>query len=300
MTRRIAAIAVLYAALSGVAGAPVLAQGADGQARRGAYLFAAGGCLACHTDLKKKGAPLAGGGPINTPFGTFYGPNITPDPAHGIGNWSEADFIRALRDGIRPDGARYFPVFPYTSYTNMADSDMKALWAYLRAQQKVAKPSRPHEVGFPFSWRFLQRFWRLLYFSPGPMTAAAGPPARQRGEYLVRALGHCGECHTPRNFLGGPDTGRDLAGAGDGPEGDLVPNITPDRETGIGGWRDGEVLEYLKSGMDPEGDYAGGLMADVIDHSTSRLSAADRRAILAYLRSIKPIRHRPVAAAKKK
>ncbi|HEY5598718.1 MAG TPA: cytochrome c, partial [Kiloniellales bacterium] len=177
--------------------------GADAVAR-GAYVFRAAGCYACHTDSKNKGAPLAGGRALVTPFGTFYTPNITPDPATGIGAWPVADLARALREGLAPDGSHFYPAFPYTSYTGMIDQDVGDLRAYLMAQPPVVQANRPHELYLPFRLRALVSVWKWLFFTPGRL---AEEPTRDaawnRGAYLVQALGHCGECHTPRDALGG-------------------------------------------------------------------------------------------------
>ncbi len=169
--------------------------------RRGEYLVRAGNCFSCHTAVG--GQPLAGGRAIATPFGTFYSPNITPDPETGIGRWTDAEFLKALREGARPDGANYFPVFPYPSFTRITDNDALAIKAYLFSLPPVRQDNRPHDVRFPFSWRFLQTGWKLLFFTPGPFQPAPERSAAyNRGAYLVTALAHCGECHTPRNFLG--------------------------------------------------------------------------------------------------
>ena len=150
---------------------------------------------------------LAGGAALLTPFGTFYGPNITPDPDHGIARWSDADFIRAMREGTAPDGRHYYPAFPYTSFTLMTDEDLLALKAYIFTLPPAAVPSRPHDLSFPFGFRGLMWTWKLLYLAPGPFVP---DPARDadwnRGAYLVEGVGHCGECHTPRGFLGGRST----------------------------------------------------------------------------------------------
>src|SRR5688500_2071223 len=185
--------------LAGLAPALIAAPAAD--PTRGEYLARAGGCLGCHTEEKKDAVAFAGGRALKTPFGTFYGPNITPHPQAGVGRWSEADFIRAMRHGRRPDGANYFPAFPYPSFTKMSEADLRDLWAYLRSVPQNSTPSRAHELGFFYRWRFLVSLWKWLYFTPGPMAA-------NRGAYLANALGHCGECHTPRTFLGGPKASR--------------------------------------------------------------------------------------------
>lgn len=271
--------------------APALAQN-NNVIAQGKVLFAVGGCANCHTDSKRKGPLAAGGAALKTPFGDFYAPNITPDKKHGIGTWSDADFIRAMRDGIAPDGSHYFPVFPYTSFTNMTDADMTALKAYIFTLTPVAQADRPHDVGFPFNLRFGQIFWKWLFFDRGPYRPDNTKSTEwNRGAYLSRAVAHCGECHTPRNFLGGLDSSRWFTGAeeGEGPEGEGVPNIRSDDGTGIRAWSKEQIETYLESGEDPEGDYAGSLMFDVIDKGTDQLSAADRAAIVTYLKSLPPV-----------
>ncbi|MGH8660770.1 MAG: c-type cytochrome, partial [Burkholderiales bacterium] len=199
--------AIVLALVLGVPIAPALAQG---NAKRGEYLAQAGGCLGCHTE-KEGATPYAGGRALKTPFGTFYGPNITPHPQAGIGRWSEADFTRAMRHGRRPDGANYFPAFPYPSFTGITDGDLRDLWAYLRSLPASSQASREHELGFFSRWRILVTIWKWLFFTPGPCVNAPGvSEIVNRGAYLVQALGHCGECHTPRNFLGGPKKDRFL------------------------------------------------------------------------------------------
>lgn len=257
---------------------------------RGEYLFRAAGCGGCHTDEKNKGPALAGGAALKSDFGTFYGPNITPDPVHGIGRWSEADFIRALREGVNPAGEHYYPAFPYTSYTGLTDADLRALWDYLRRQQPVARASVPHELPWYLRARPLMLAWKMFFFSPGPYATQPGKDDTwNRGAYLVTAVVHCGECHTPRNFLGAPQPNKHLSGTRAGPEDSVVPNITPDKKTGIGRWRKNEITEYLGSGLTPDGDAAGDLMAEVIDRSTSILTKSDREAIATYLLSMPPV-----------
>ena len=260
---------------------------------RGAYIYAAAGCQACHTDSKNEGPVLAGGRALVTPFGTYYSPNITADPEHGIGRWSDADFLRSLRQGRAPDGSHYFPVFPYTAFTRISDEDIKALKAYIFSLPTSDRANRPHDVGFPFSWRFLMTFWKWLYFEPGPMVLDPAQDAVwNRGAYLARALGHCGECHTPRNALGALDHEREFAGALEGPEGGKVPNITPDPETGIGDWSDSDLLFLLRTGLVPSGDVVGSTMGEVIENSTSKLTEEDQKALIAYLRSVAPVHNR--------
>jgi mono/diheme cytochrome c family protein len=255
---------------------------------RGAYLADAADCAACHTDSEHDGRPYAGGRALATPFGTFYSPNITPDPETGVGRWSGAQFLRALHDGVRPDGANLFPVFPYPSFTRITDGDAAAIWAYLRSLPPVRHENRPPELPFPFSWRSLQTVWKRLFFTPGRFHPTPGRSAEwNRGAYLVTALAHCGECHTPRNFLGAVEESRFLAGTAHGPDGRPVPNITADPDTGIGDWTVSDILGLLADGQMPDTHFVGGAMAEVVK-STSRLTEADRRAIAVYLKSVPP------------
>jgi mono/diheme cytochrome c family protein len=281
---RRAALAILLAALHGGA----LAQG---DAKRGAYLAKAAGCVGCHTETKKDATPYAGGRALKTPFGVFYGPNITPHPAAGVGKWSEADFVRAMRLGVRPDGAHYFPAFPYPSFTRIIDADLRDLWAYLRTLPPSARPNQAHDLSFPFGWRFLVTVWKWLFFAPGPIVSdQPRTPLLQRGAYLVEALGHCGECHTARNFLGGPKRDRALAGAAKGPEGDRIPNLTPAK---LKKWSDADLKGFLQTGLTPDGDVTAETMGEVIRNTTAQLSPEDLAAMIAYLRSLPSIADEP-------
>lgn len=263
---------------------------AQGDVKRGEYLSKAAGCLGCHTEERKDAVPYAGGRALKTPFGTFYGPNITPHPQAGIGAWSEADFVRALREGRRPDGAHYFPAFPYASFTRIADADLRDLWAYFRSLKPSAQPSRPHELGFFFRWRFLLVFWKWLFFEPGPLAADPAKSAQiNRGQYLIEALGHCGECHTPRNWLGGMRKARYLGGAKLG-EDVNAPNITPTRLKKYG---TGELKDILQSGLFPDGDVMGETMGEVVRNTTSQLASADLDALIAYLLSVPALPDEP-------
>jgi mono/diheme cytochrome c family protein len=254
---------------------------------RGEYVFNAAGCLGCHT--VKDGDRLAGGRALETPFGTFYTPNITPHPEQGIGGWSDEDFIRALREGVGPDGTGYFPAFPYTSYTHMSDADLRDLKAYLDAQPASAQENRPHDLPAPFGWRFLLPVWQALFLEEGELPPEDGRDASwHRGRYLVQALGHCGECHTPRNMLGAMEEDGFLAGTPDGPEGKPVPGITQDPENGIGSWSEGDIAFLLEIGMLPDGDFVGGGMNEVVEQGTSKLTPEDRQAIAAYLLTVPP------------
>ena len=233
--------------------------------------------------IRLRAEKLAGGRPLTTPFGTFYSPNITPDPDTGIGRWADAQFLRALRDGVRPDGANYFPVFPYPSFTGITDSNALAMKAYLFSLPPVHQKNRPHDVPFPISLRWLQTGWELLFFTPGPFQSAPDRSvAYNRGAYLVTALAHCGECHTPRNLLGATQLGQQLAATPDGPDGQLVPNITPDPTTGIGRWDKDDVVELLRTGAPPEQSRVKGAMWEVIEDGLKYLSEDDLEAIGDY------------------
>lgn len=263
---------------------------AQGDAKRGEYLAKAGGCVGCHTEDREGATPFAGGRALKTPFGTFFGPNITPDAKAGIGRWSEADFVRAMRYGERPDGANLYPAFPYPSFTRITDADLRDLWAYLRSLPPSAQPSRPHELGLLYRARPLLGIWKSLFFRPGPFAPdPARSPAVNRGAYLVQALGHCGECHTPRNFLGGPKKGRFLAG-GKIPGGGRASNLTP---THLKKLSDAELADVLSSGLLPDGDVLSEAMGEVVRNTTSQLTKTDLDALIAYLRTLPPLPDEP-------
>jgi mono/diheme cytochrome c family protein len=280
------------AALALLAGAPRAGGAESGLVARGRAVFeAAGGCT-CHSDLENDGPPLAGGRAISTPFGVFRSTNITADPETGIGRWSDADFLRAMREGLAPDGSAYFPVFPYTSFTGMSDEDLLGLKAYLFSLPPVRRANQPHEAWPPFRWRVAAAAWRRMNFTP---LRFAPDPARSsawnRGAYLVSAVAHCGECHTPRTLAGALDRSRWLAGAAEGPEGELAPNITPHDTTGIGRWTRQDLVWYLQTGLKPDGDDTQGLMAELIEHGFQHVPRADREAIADYLESVPPVDH---------
>ena len=263
---------------------------AAGDPKHGENVVRLGGCLGCHTEDKKGAVPFAGGRALKTPFGTFFGPNITPHPQAGIGRWTEADFIRAMRHGRRPDGANYFPVFPYPSFTKITDNDLRDIWAYLRTLPESSQASREHDLWFSVGWRFLISAWKWLHFTPGPfMNVPAVSEVINRGAYLVQALSHCGECHTPRNFLGGPVSSRFLAG-GKGLEDKRAPNLTPSR---LEQWSDAELKDFLLTGNTPDGDTVAEPMAEVVRNTTGQLTPEDLDAIIAYLRSLKPLPDEP-------
>lgn len=261
--------------------------GLTGDAARGQGVFTAAGCASCHMAPGAKGEAelvLAGGQAFPSDFGTFYAPNISPDPQAGIGGWSALDLANALWRGVSPEGAHYFPALPYWSYGRMTGQDLVDLYAYLQGLPADATASRPHEVGFPFNIRRLLGGWKFLNINPDFVVQGDLTEAETRGRYLVEALAHCGECHTPRNAIGGLDTGRWLGGATTPDGKGKIPNITPAALK----WSEDEIVEYLTSGFTPEFDSVGGHMAHVVDNM-ARLPESDRRAIAAYLKKVPPV-----------
>lgn len=259
---------------------------AAGDPRRGEYVLRLGGCHSCHTNLKK-GPPLAGGVELKSRFGTFHVPNITPDPETGIGRWSENDFIRAMTKGTAPDGSHYYPAFPYTSYARMTRQDLLDLKAYLDTVKPVRNAVPPHDVRFPYNFRFMLGPWKWLFFRTGALKPVPEKgPAWNRGAYLVTGPGHCGECHTVRNFLGVTNQDQALAGTKNGPDGKSVPNITPHPQNGIGLWSAEDMVSFLKTGMPPFGEPVDYPMDAVITNSTSHWTNEDLRATMHYLMSL--------------
>lgn len=252
----------------------------------GKTMFDIGGCVSCHTDSKEDRTHLGGGVALGSPFGTFYTPNISSDPTDGIGRWSDAQFVSAMRYGTSPGGAHLYPSFPYTSYQRMTTGDLLDLFAYIKSLPPVKGKARDHELPFPFNMRLLLGGWKLLNLKVEPFTPDTSKSAEwNRGAYLVNGPGHCAECHSPRNALGGLIEAQRFAG-GPNPEGQgWVPNIT---QQGLGSWSDKDIAEFLKSGMTPEFDSAGGSMAAVI-RNTSQLSDADRTAMAVYIKSLPAI-----------
>ncbi len=284
------AAAVILIALQLAALAPARSYADDALVIRGGYLARAAGCIGCHTDKKAKGAAFAGGRALKTPVGIYYSPNITPDPETGIGNWTDDDFLRALKRGMNPEGEHYFPVFPYTTYAKMRDDDTLAIKAYLFSLRPVRRENRAHDVWPPFGWRWTIGPWKGLYFQMGDFKSDPNQDeAWNRGAYLVEALAHCGECHTPRNFAGALDRTLWMAGTEDGPEGEVAANITPDFETGIGDWSVDQIAFFLKVGTKPDYEAAEGLMAEAIEDGLSHLSGDDLKAITQYIKSLPPI-----------
>jgi len=268
--------------------APGTCRAADSAAvARGAYLAAAAGCDQCHTDGKNAGAAYAGGRVMDTEFGAIVTPNITPDRATGIGGWSEADFIRAMRWGIAPDGTHYVTAFPFPYFAGLTDSDLADLKAYL---DSLAPVSNSKSAGAA-SLALFARARAAIGAAIAANIAPSSPPSKDdkivRGSYLTATVGHCGDCHTPLTWLGAPDVDRYLAGSHGGFEGRRAPNITPDEKTGIGSWSEDDIASLLKDGGTPDGDFVGGSMAEIV-RNTTRLTDDDRRAIAAYLKTLPP------------
>jgi|HubBroStandDraft_1064217.scaffolds.fasta_scaffold00009_25 mono/diheme cytochrome c family protein len=263
------------------------AAAADGHVDRGAYLFKAAGCAVCHTDSEHGGPALAGGRALKTDYGTFYTPNISPDPIYGIGAWSDADFLKALRQGVSPDGSDYYPVFPYTAFTLLSDVDILDVKAFLFTQAPVPKPNRDHEIDFPFSVRWALIPWKILYFREGVFQGDPRRPLEwNRGAYLAKAVVHCGECHTPRNWLGALIKSQRYAGVVGGPDGMNAPDITPHPDA-LGSWSTEDIATLLKDGITPSGDFVGHGMRDVVA-DTAALTDSDRHAIAVYVKSVPP------------
>ena len=253
----------------------------------GKTMFFAGGCASCHATPNQDDKTLLGGGlGLKSPFGTFYVPNISPDPNDGIGRWSEADFVTAMVKGTSPDGRHLFPAFPYTSYQRMRIEDVRDLFAHMKTLTAAQDKSKPHDVPFPFNIRRTLGGWKLLFldgepFKPDPTKDAVW----NRGAYLVNGPGHCAECHSPRNLLGGIVASQRFAGGPD-PSGEgFVPNIT---QKGLSNWSHEQLVKLLETGDLPDGDSVGGEMGKVVAN-TARLSAADRSAIATYIKSLPPV-----------
>jgi mono/diheme cytochrome c family protein len=253
----------------------------------GKVMFYAGGCASCHASTGQRDATRLGGGlALESRFGTFYAPNISPDRDDGIGRWNEADFITALWKGTSPQGQHYYPAFPYTSYQRIALDDARDLFAYLRTLPAVAGKAPPHQVPFPLNWRRLLGGWKFLFLDGQPFRPDPSKSAQwNRGAYLVNGPGHCAECHSPRNLLGGIEAGMRFAGGPDIEGKGWVPNIT---QKGLADYSEKDIAYLLETGQTPDGDSVGGAMTAVI-RNTSQLPAADREAMAVYLKSLAPV-----------
>lgn len=296
--RMLAVAALISFAATPAAWAQTPSEGAETpNMKNGKYLYYAGGCASCHAapasdncdDLKMKDElKPVGGRCLKTDFGTFYVPNITPDKETGIGGWSSEDFIKAMTTGTSPSGENLYPAFPYATYQHMTRSDLLDLWAFLQTVEPVSAKAPDHDLSFPYSIRSGLSLWKSLYldgktFTPDPSKSEQV----NRGTYLVEALGHCGECHTPRTSLGGMIESKKMSGAPNPDGKGFIPNITPD-PTGIGSWSTKDIAYALQSGFTPEGDVMGGSMAKV-QQNMAQLTQDDRDAIAAYLKSVPPI-----------
>jgi mono/diheme cytochrome c family protein len=288
--------ALLMLAALGLQATPdVLAQPAPADlVARGTYVFAAAGGCGCHTQADK---PVnSGGRRYDGPFGTVYSTNITPDRQTGIGAWTDDQIIAAIRLGRRANGERLIPVHPYPVFNGMAAEDLRALVAFLRSLPAVNRPNQPKRITMPLFESVFLPAW-LTAFAPRETPPATAPTSGlARGEYLVRAVGHCGECHTPRGMTNATDNSRFLAGNPKGPEDSVVPNLTPDKDTGLT-WSEEEIAEYLGTGNKPDGDVAGGLMGEVIQGTAAGykdLTKEDRLAIARYLKTVPAVKNKVV------
>lgn len=255
--------------------------------RKGQYIFALAGGCACHT--VPKGTPLAGAREIPIPMAKIYSTNLTADKETGLGRWSDQQIHDAMVKGIRPDGERLLPAMPYEAYSGMAEEDLKALIAYLRTLSPVRKETPPLKSWVPF-YRSLGTFVWLNFFSrfssPPPKAPQNGV---ERGRYLVEHVSLCGDCHTPRNLIGAPNRSLYLAGNRTGPFGKKIPNITPDKETGIGDWSRDDIAELILTGTKPDLDNVQGLMAEVIEAGFKNMKREDALAIADYIKTIPPV-----------
>ncbi len=262
-------------------------EGLTGDVSRGEAVFWATGCASCHAAEKAEGDAelvLKGGQRFASDFGTFLAPNISPDPDHGIGGWSVLDLANAITRGVSPEGEHYYPALPYASYAKLQMQDVVDLHAFLQTLPADPTPNQPHEIGFPFSQRAAVGVWKLLFLNDDWALAGNLTPTADRGRYIAEAMAHCGECHTPRNALGGLDTTRWLAGAPN-PSGEgRVPNITPAKLT----WDAADIVQYLTTGFTPEYDSVGGHMAHVVENM-ARLPESDRNAVAEYLKAVPPV-----------
>lgn len=254
-----------------------------GDVNRGAYLARASGCIACHTNAAGGGAPLAGGAPLETRFGVFYPPNLTTDPAHGIGDWTVEDFARAVRQGISPDGEPYFPTFTYPFYANFSDQQIADLWAAFQTVPAVPEPTPEHDAPFPVNQRWGLKLWRAVFLTHPETAPVDGRSAAwNRGRELVRGAAHCGACHTPRNLAGARLRAAVFAGSENLPGGGTAPSLKP-ADLRAEGWTVANLAFALRTGVMPDGDAFRGSMGEVVQGGTAFLSDADLTAMATYL-----------------
>ena len=276
-------IGVVAATIAWPIGASVTEISLAGDVDRGSYLARASGCIACHTNFESGGAPLAGGAPLKTDFGTFYPPNLTTDAEHGMGNWTVADFAKAVRQGISPDGDPYYPTFTYPFYTNFTDQDIADLWSAFQTVPAVNVPAPAHDVPFPFDQRWGMKLWRAAFLTE-PFTApeAEKSDVWNRGKLLVNGAAHCSACHTTRNVVGARIVAERFSGNDALPGGGKAPSIRSG-DLLSEGWTVDDLAYALRSGITPSGDVFGGSMAEVVRYGTSFLSDADLTAMATYL-----------------
>ena len=291
--RRILGFLVILGAVVAVAlwfataprgGDPRKLAGLTGDVTRGEQVFTAAGCASCHMAQGATGDArlvLSGGQRFVTDFGTFIAPNISSDPDQGIGGWPLSDLVNAVKYGVSPQGQHYYPALPYAAYSHMALAEIADLHAYLGTLPADATPTAAHELGFPFNVRRSVGIWKRLFLNPDWVIQGTLTPEQTRGRHIAEALAHCGECHTPRNALGGPDRSRWLAGAAN-PSGEgRIPNITPAKLT----WTEDEIVAYLTTGFTPDFDSVGGPMVHVVENM-AKLPDSDRAAVAAYLKLV--------------
>ncbi|WP_341930721.1 cytochrome c [Methyloversatilis discipulorum] len=283
----LAASAGVYLALQPATDPPATGAADEDRAAlvaRGEYLARAGNCMACHT--APGGTPWAGGRAMDTPFGTIYTSNLTPDPTTGLGQWTADDFWKALHEGRARDGRLLYPAFPYTSYTRVTRADADAIWAWLQTLPPVEQPNRPHALRFPYDTQAALLAWRALYFKPGVFVADATKSEDwNRGAYLVQGLGHCSACHAPRNALGASSDPDALAGGLMPVQNWYAPSLTSPHEAGVADWAKDDIVALLRDGVSGNATVAGP-MAEVVFGSTQYLSAADLDAMAVYLQSL--------------
>ncbi len=280
----VAAAVGLAAVAAWPIGQPLATLDVTGDPDRGAYLARASGCIACHTDFAGGGAPLAGGVALDTPFGTLYSPNLTTDPEYGIGGWTGAEFARAVREGVSPDGKPYYPAFTYPFYATFTDQEIADLWAAFQTVPPVALASKQHDMVFPFNQRWGLKLWRAAFLEPPRTDPVAGMNATwNRGRALVEGATHCAACHTGRNLAGARKSDTEHFRGSDAlPGGEKAPAI--DHQTlRERGWNVQSLAYALRTGITPEGDAFGGAMGEVVLYGTAFLTEADREAIATYL-----------------
>jgi mono/diheme cytochrome c family protein len=277
-----AILALVLLCIASALGKARAAEPSEETIARGKAMSEAADCASCHTADPAK--PFAGGKRIDTPFGGIYSPNLTPDRDTGIGAWSDREFHRALRFGERPDGSRYYPAFPYPHFTKMINDDLLAIRAYLATLTPARNSPPPPELRWPFNYRVVMRLWNLAFFQPGIFEPnQQKSPEWNRGGYLVTGAAHCGACHTPKNLLGADRRGW-LYGGG-AVQGWFAPRLDGAERSGLKSWSIDEIVEYLQTGRNAH-SHAGGLMAEVVVNSTSKMSDADVRAIAVYLKDL--------------